>query len=108
VSQRRACQVIDADRSTVRYRSRRPDDGSIRVRLRELAAIRRRFGYGTYETPEFQRQTREFFAAVKAFGKPVQLFVGEGYNHFELLETLANPYGLVGRAALEQMGLVPA
>jgi putative transposase len=45
VSQRRACQVIDADRSTVRYRSRRPDDGSIRVRLRELAAIRRRFGY---------------------------------------------------------------
>jgi putative transposase len=37
--------VIHADRSTVRYRSRRPDDGSIRVRLRELAAIRRRFGY---------------------------------------------------------------
>jgi putative transposase len=45
VSQRRACQVINADRSAVRYRSRRPDDGSIRVRLRELAAIRRRFGY---------------------------------------------------------------
>ena len=45
VSQRRACQVINADRSTVRYRSRRPDDGLIRVRLRELAAIRRRFGY---------------------------------------------------------------
>ena len=45
VSQRRACQVIDADRSTVRYRGRRPDDGLIRVRLRELAAIRRRFGY---------------------------------------------------------------
>jgi arylformamidase len=64
--------------------------------------------YGTYETPEFQRQTREFFAAVKARGKPVQLLVGEGYNHFELLETLANPYGLVGRAVLEQMGLAPA
>jgi putative transposase len=45
VSQRRACQVIGADRSTVRYRSRRPDDGPIRARLRELAAIRRRFGY---------------------------------------------------------------
>ncbi len=45
VSQRRACQVISADRSTVRYLNRRPDDGSIRVRLRELAAIRRRFGY---------------------------------------------------------------
>jgi arylformamidase len=63
--------------------------------------------YGTYETPEFQRQTREFHAAVKALGKPVQLLVGEGYNHFELLETLANPYGLMGRAVLRQMRLVP-
>jgi arylformamidase len=61
--------------------------------------------YGTYETPEFQRQTRDFFAAVQAAGKPVQLIVGTGYNHFELLETLASPYGLTGRALLGQMGL---
>jgi arylformamidase len=64
--------------------------------------------YGTYETPEFQRQTRDFYAAVKAAGKPVELFVGEGYNHFEMLETLANPYGLLGRAVLAQMRLAPA
>lgn len=62
-------------------------------------------GYGTYETPEFQRQTRDFFAAVRSAGKPAELIVGKGYNHFELLETLANPYGLVGRAVLKQMGL---
>jgi arylformamidase len=62
--------------------------------------------YGTYETPEFQRQTRDFAAAVKAVGKPVELLVGEAYNHFEMLETLANPYGLLGCAALAQMGLV--
>ena len=61
--------------------------------------------YGTYETPEFQRQARDFAAAVKAAGKPVELLVGEAYNHFEMLETLANPYGLLGRAALAQMGL---
>jgi len=61
--------------------------------------------YGTYETPEFQRQSRDFAAAVKAAGKPVELIVGEGYNHFEMLETLANPYGLLGRAVLGQMGL---
>jgi arylformamidase len=61
--------------------------------------------YGTYETPEFQRQTRDFHAAVKATGKPVQLLVGEGYNHFELHETLASPYGLAGRAVLQQMRL---
>jgi len=61
--------------------------------------------YGTQETPEFQRQTREFFAAVQAAGKPAELIVGEAYNHFEFLETLANPYGLAGRAMLRQMGL---
>jgi arylformamidase len=65
-------------------------------------------GYGTCETPEFQRQTRDFFAAVRAAGKPATLLVGEGYNHFEMLETLANPYGLLGRAALAQMKLLRA
>jgi arylformamidase len=62
--------------------------------------------YGTNETPEFQRQGREFAAAVKAAGKPVELIVAEHYNHFELPETLANPYGLLGRAALRLMKLV--
>jgi arylformamidase len=61
--------------------------------------------YGTLETPEFQRQSRDFAAAVKAAGKPIQLLVGEGYNHFEIRETLANPYGLLGRAVLAQMNL---
>jgi putative transposase len=37
--------VIGADRTSIRYRGRRPDDGSVRARLRELAAARRRFGY---------------------------------------------------------------
>jgi len=26
---------------------------------------------------------------------PVQLLAGEGYNHFEIVETLANPYGVL-------------
>ena len=64
--------------------------------------------HGTLESREFQRQTREFAAAVAAAGKPVQLIVAEGYNHFELPETFGNPYGLLGRAALEQMNLMPA
>jgi len=63
--------------------------------------------YGTYETPEFQRQTRDFAAALKAAGKPVTLIVAEGYNHFEMLETLMNPYGILGRAALEMIGRAP-
>jgi len=61
--------------------------------------------YGTCETPEFQRQNREFAAAVENAGRKVRLLVGEHYNHFELPETLGNPYGLLGRAALDLMGL---
>jgi arylformamidase len=61
--------------------------------------------YGTCETPEFQRQNREFAAAVESAGKKVQLLVAEHYNHFELPETLGNPYGLLGRAALDLMSL---
>ena len=61
--------------------------------------------HGTYETPEFQRQTRDFAAALKAADKPVQYFVNENYNHFEMMETFANPYGLLGRAVLDQMQL---
>ena len=61
--------------------------------------------HGTLETPEFQRQTRDFYAAVKAAGKPVELRVGQGYNHFETRDTIANPYGLMGRAAFELMKL---
>jgi arylformamidase len=64
--------------------------------------------HGTLETPEFQRQTRDFASALKAANKPVQFLLGQGYNHFELNETFANPYGVLGRAVLEQMKLKPA
>ena len=45
VSQRRACKTIGVDRTAIRYHSTRPDDDAIRTRLRDLAAVRRRFGY---------------------------------------------------------------
>jgi arylformamidase len=61
--------------------------------------------YGSCETPEFQRQSRDFFAALKVARKAAELLVAEGYNHFEMLETMANPCGFVGRARLTQMGL---
>jgi arylformamidase len=64
--------------------------------------------HGTLETPEFQRQTRDFAAAVRAAGKPIELVVADGYNHFEMNETLANPFGPFGRAALDRMKLAPA
>jgi arylformamidase len=61
--------------------------------------------HGTDETPEFQRQNRDFAAAVKAAGKPAELVVAQHYNHFEMGESIANPYGPNGRAALAMMKL---
>jgi arylformamidase len=61
--------------------------------------------YGTFETPEFQRQSREFAAAVKAAGKPVELLEAPNYAHLEMCESLGNPYGANGRAALAMMNL---
>ena len=46
VSQRRACEVTGAAiEASVRYRHRRAEDAALRLRLKELAAQRRRFGY---------------------------------------------------------------
>jgi len=64
--------------------------------------------YGTYETPEFQRQGRDFAAALKAAGRPVTLIAAPNYAHIETQESLGNPYGANGRAALAMMGLARA
>ena len=45
LSERRACQIISADRKTIRYQSNRPPETELRAKLRELANERRRFGY---------------------------------------------------------------
>jgi len=45
VSQRRACEVLKVDRSSVRYQSIRPDDAGLRVAMKQVATERRRFGY---------------------------------------------------------------
>jgi arylformamidase len=60
---------------------------------------------GTNESPEFIRQSHDFAAAVGAAGKQAELIVAKNYNHFEIGETLNNPYGPFGRAALEMMDL---
>ncbi|HEY3918210.1 MAG TPA: alpha/beta hydrolase [Stellaceae bacterium] len=61
--------------------------------------------YGTFETPEFQRQGRDFAKAAVAAGKRVTLIEAKNYAHMEIGESLANPYGPAGRAALAMMGL---
>ena len=45
VSQRRACEVLSVDRSSIRYRSIRSDDACIREAMKKVASERSRFGY---------------------------------------------------------------
>ncbi|MEA2902975.1 MAG: arylformamidase [Alphaproteobacteria bacterium] len=60
---------------------------------------------GTLETPEFQRQARDFAAALTKAGKPVKHIIAKGYNHYEVGETIGHPYAVLGRAAFEMMKL---
>ena len=45
MSERRACKAIGGCRMTMRYRTTRADDASLRQRMRAIAQERRRFGY---------------------------------------------------------------
>jgi arylformamidase len=59
--------------------------------------------HGTAQTPEFQRQSRDFAAALAKAGKPGQAIVAAHYNHLEVMEMSGNPCSPLGRAALAQV-----
>ncbi len=63
------------------------------------------FAYGEGESPEFKRQSRDMAAALKAKGRASELIEVKGVNHFEIIETLGQPDGALGKEALRQMGL---
>ena len=44
MSERRATTLVGADRATIRYRSRRPDEAALRARLRDLCDVFGRVG----------------------------------------------------------------
>ena len=55
-------------------------------------------GWAEKEAAEFARQSREF---AEKLGAPT--IVGKGLNHFEIIETLADPRSAIGRAALNML-----
>jgi arylformamidase len=61
--------------------------------------------YGERDSPEFQRQSREWAEALRAVGRLHALVVGPGLNHFEMPELLADPSSPLGRATLTLLGL---
>jgi len=61
--------------------------------------------YGTQESPEFKRQSQAFAEELKKKSKEVELHVLEGYNHFEIMIALGNPYNVPGEIMLKQMNI---
>lgn len=55
-----------------------------------------------FDSDEFRRQARHF---ARAAGARARLVEANGLNHFEIAETLADHAALLGRAALQQIGL---
>jgi transposase InsO family protein len=92
MSERRACTLVAADRTMIRYRSHRPPDTALRARLRELANERRRFGYrrlfillrreGEAEGSPDIRDEIEKFEAPPARTKAPKPASQQGFNPF--------------------------
>ena len=62
--------------------------------------------HGTLESPEFQRRRATSRPLGKRQGS--RYSSSSAYNHFEIIETLGDPYGALGRAVLQQMQLARA
>ncbi len=62
-------------------------------------------GYAEYDTDEFQRQSREFAAALKRAGRLQAETRYPGVNHFELMEKWADPAHALVRDILRQMNI---
>jgi arylformamidase len=73
--------------------------------LRQLDKVRCPIvvAFGAGESPEFKRHARAFAEALKRTRHASTLVEGSELNHFEIVETLAESGGLLGRIALEQI-----
>lgn len=94
-------------RSTSRTKYVRIDDDCERllspIHFADRIASPLLLAFGSNESPEYKRQAQEFERAALRAGKQVELIVAETYNHFEIAETLASPFGLLGRTLLKFM-----
>jgi arylformamidase len=86
-----------------------PDEVAALSPMRHLARIPCPVivGHGERESPEFQRQSREFAAALGRVGRLHQALVLPGLNHFEVIEQLNHPDTPLTRAVLDLLNLAP-
>jgi len=73
--------------------------------IRHIEAIRCpvTVSWAEHEAAEFARQSRAFSEKLQQAGKLEGAILGNGQNHFEIIETLADPGSPLGRAALSML-----
>ncbi|MGH8739330.1 MAG: alpha/beta hydrolase [Burkholderiales bacterium] len=59
--------------------------------------------WAEHEAAEFARQSREFSEQLRKAGKLERVILGKQQNHFEIIETLADPGSPLGGAALSML-----
>ena len=59
--------------------------------------------YGDRETDEYRRQAHAFHRSLAAAGRPSEVIVVEGQNHFEISRTLTRPDGVLFGAAMRMV-----
>ncbi|MGR3499205.1 MAG: alpha/beta hydrolase [Limimaricola soesokkakensis] len=99
------------DMKPVRISSRRTylaftdamEDAMSPIRHLDLIRAPITVAYGSLETPEFIRQGKAFAEALRAEGKQVVEIEAPSHHHQDMWESVGNPYGLCGRAALAMM-----
>lgn len=94
---------LEPVRRSARSRYVRIDDDAVQTLspIRQLAHARQPLmvAWGAHESPEFRRQGSEFAGAAQARGIDVRALEVADVNHFELLETFADPDAPLGRVA---------
>jgi arylformamidase len=96
--------LLSARSSYVRL-SAAEEDALSAIRHVDLVVCPLLVAHGTDESPEFQRQGRDFAAALHRAGRAARLLVVQGCNHFEINAALADPTSPMAKAALAHMGL---
>ena len=73
--------------------------------IRHIESIRSpvTVSWAEHEAAEFARQSRAFSEKLQQAGKLEAAILGKGQNHFEIIETLAEPGSPLGRAALRML-----
>ena len=65
-----------------------------------LPAVPTTVAVGAAELPELVRQSREYAAQLVAAGRPAQILITSGDDHFSILEQLARPDGALAQEVL--------